>query len=144
MSRVVHRTLCRIFAVVLALAGIGALVGGNFAHGYVTDQLSQERITMPEGKALATQQMRDSMGKWAGQQLTTGPQAQAYANDYILAHMNEASGNRSYSEVSGAYMGCSKDPATKDTAECTQLGQVRQTLFMGDALRGMLLTAYAW
>jgi hypothetical protein len=31
-----------------------------------------------------------------------------------------------------------------DTAKITQLGDLRQTLFMGNTLRGMLLQAYAF
>jgi hypothetical protein len=34
---------------------------------------------------------------YAGQQLTTGPQAKAYADHYIAVHMNEASGGKTYS-----------------------------------------------
>jgi hypothetical protein len=33
---------------------------------------------------------------------------------------------------------------SKDTAQIAQLGELRQTLFMGNTLRGMLLEAYAF
>ena len=56
--------------------------------------------------------------------------------------MDESSEGKTYSQVSGEYMAASKaDP----TAQATQdLGQLRQTLFMGTTLRGMLLNAYAF
>ena len=69
-------------------------------------------------------------------------QAKAYADYYIQVHMDEASGGRTYSQVSGGYMAALKSaPTAEATAE---LGQLRQTLFMGTTLRGMLLNAYAF
>lgn len=52
MQKIVYGVLARVFAVVLVLVGIGAVFGGNFAHGYVTDQLSQGRG------------IRDALGGW--------------------------------------------------------------------------------
>ncbi|WCC80916.1 hypothetical protein O6R08_05570 [Cutibacterium equinum] len=144
MTRIVHSTLCKVFAVVLVIIGIGATIGGNFDHGYVTDQLSQEKITMPSGKALTSPEMKDALDKYAGQQMTTGPQAEAFANHFIYEHMKAASNGRTYQEVSGDYMKCSADEATKNTDECKKLESIRATLFQGDSLRGMLLNAYGW
>ena len=48
-----------------------------------------------------------------------------------------------YSEVSAAYMGLVRG-GSADTAKIAQLGDLRQTLFMGNTLRGMLLQAYAF
>ncbi len=144
MTRIVYRTLCRVFAVILVIVGIGALIGGNYAHGYVTDQLSQEKITMPSGPALATEDMKNTLGGYAGQPMTTGPQAEAYANNYIYAHMMESSDGKTYSEIADEQMACSKDPAQKDTEQCKALDGLKTSLFMGDALRGMLLNAYGW
>jgi hypothetical protein len=48
-----------------------------------------------------------------------------------------------YSEVSGMYMGLTRGGST-DTAQIAKLGDLRETLFMGNTLRGMLLTAYAF
>ncbi len=144
MSRTVYRVLSRVFAVVLILVGVGALIGGNFAHSYVTDQLSQEKITMPSGDALTTDDMKAALEKYGDQPMTTGPQAEAYANHYIYAHMMKSSDGKSYSEVSSAQGACSKDDAQKDTDECQALTGLKTTLFQGDALRGMLLNAYGW
>jgi hypothetical protein len=57
--------------------------------------------------------------------------------------MNKASGGRTYEEVSGEFMAASKDK-TADPATVAELGQLRQTLFMGNTLRGLLLNAYAF
>jgi hypothetical protein len=48
-----------------------------------------------------------------------------------------------YSEISGMYMGLVRGGST-DTAQIAKLGELRQTLFMGNTLRGMLLEAYAF
>ncbi|MSS45430.1 hypothetical protein FYJ43_05125 [Cutibacterium sp. WCA-380-WT-3A] len=145
MTRVVHSTLCKVFAIVLVIIGIGATIGGTYDHGYVTDQLSQEKIAMPPEQALKTQEMKDALAKYEGQQMTTGPQAEAFANHFIYVHMMNTSSGKTYQEVSGEYTTkCSADDATKNTDECKKLDAIRQNLFMGDSLRGMLLNAYGW
>jgi len=131
-----------IVAAVLLVAG-GLLVwASSFATSNVHDQLAQQQITMPAAEALTTPEMKANLSQYAGQELTTGEQAKAYADYYIQAHMNEQADGKTYSQVSGEYMAALKaDP----TAQATQdLGQLRQTLFMGTTLRGMLLNAYAF
>ena len=121
----------------------------TWASSFVADQVSQQlgdqHITMPAGDALTTQEQKDALGKYAGEPMTTGAQAKAYADHYILVHMNEASDGKTYSEVSGEYMGagCS-DPANASSDQCQQLGGLRATLFQGSTLRGLLLYGYAF
>jgi hypothetical protein len=137
-----------LLAVVLLVAG-GLL---SWAHSFIGDQvhsqLSDQHITMPTkdtGLADLPKADQDALASYAGQQLTTGPQAKAYANHYILVHMNEASGGQTYSEVSGQYIQkCASDPKAAATEECTTLAGLRQTMFMGDTLRGLLLYGYAF
>ena len=74
--------------------------------------------------------------------MDTGPEAKAFADHYILAHMNEASKGQTYEQVSGKYIGLSD--AAKASPDGQALGQLRQTLFMGDTLRGLLLYGYAF
>jgi len=132
----------------IVVAGVLLVAGGllvwasSFATSNVHDQLAAQQIKMPVAAALTTPEMKDQLTQYAGQDLTTGAQAKAYADYYIQAHMNESSEGKTYSQVSGEYMAALKaDP----TAQATQdLGQLRQTLFMGTTLRGMLLNAYAF
>jgi hypothetical protein len=56
--------------------------------------------------------------------------------------MNAAGGGKTYEEVSGEYIALTDEQ--KASPEGQQLGQLRQTLFMGNTLRGELLTAYAF
>jgi hypothetical protein len=133
---------------VLLVAG-GLLTWANsFVGNQVHDQLSEQSITMPTTKTgLADLPAADraALEKYAGQQLTTGPQAQAYANHFIKVHLKEASGGQTYSQVSGQYIQqCTSDPKAAATAACQTLGGLRQTMFMGDTLRGLLLYGYAF
>ena len=133
----------------LIMAGVLLVAGGlltwaaTFVNNNVTEQLQAQKITMPAAAALTTQDMKDNLAQYSGQQMTTGDQAKAYADHFILAHMNEASGGKAYSEVSGAYLKLASDP-NADQAQGAKLGEVRQTLFMGSTLRGLLLYGYAF
>jgi hypothetical protein len=131
-----------VVAVVLLFAG-GLLVwASSFATQNVHDQLKAQQITMPVAAALTTPSMKANLSQYAGQDLTTGAQAKAYADYYIQEHMDAASGGKTYSQISGEFMAASKaDPTAQATKD---LGDLRQTLFMGTTLRGMLLNAYAF
>jgi hypothetical protein len=136
-----------LLAIVL-LAGGGLLTwASSFIGDQVNTQLSDQHITMPTNETGLTalpKADQAALSKYAGQQLTTGPQAKAYANHYILVHMTEASGGKTYSEVSGQYIGQCSDPKAAATKACTDLGSLRQTMFMGSTLRGLLLYGYAF
>ena len=73
--------------------------------------------------------------QFAGQQLLTGQQAQAFADHYIAVHLRGIGGGKTYSQVSAESMAAPKDTALADTV---------QVLFRGESLRGTLLTAYAF
>jgi hypothetical protein len=131
-------------AAVLLVAG-GLLAWANaFIGDQVHQQLSAQAITMPSGDALAALPTADAnaLRPYAGSPLDTGPEAKAFADHYILVHMNEASGNRTYNEVSGQYIAMSD--AQKASPKGQELAGLRQTLFMGDTLRGLLLYGYAF
>src|SRR4051812_19068874 len=115
----------------MIVAGIFAIVGGLYAKDVVHDQLVPQKIFFPQkGKELPA-----SLNQYAGQQVDDGAKAKAFANDYIGLHLQGIGQGKSYSEVSGEFL---KDPNNKE------LAQQRQTLFMGETLRGMLLNAWGW
>ena len=132
---------------VLLVAGGLLTWASSFVGSQVHDQLSEQHITMPTsqtGLAQLPAGDRAALQQYAGQPLTTGPQAKAYANHFIRVHMNEAANGQTYSEVSGAYIAQCSDPAQATTASCQKLAGLRQTMFMGDTLRGLLLYGYAF
>jgi hypothetical protein len=132
-----------IITAILLVAGGLLLAAGNFANNTVTQQLADQRITMPSGQAIADPQIKPYLEQYAGQSMTTGAQAQAYADHYILVHMNAASKGKTYGEVSSDYTALTKNP-NADPAAVKAASDLRQTMFMGDTLRGMLLNAYAF
>jgi hypothetical protein len=134
----------------LALVAVLLVAGGllTWAHNFIGDQvnnqLTMQGITMPEGDALTGLPKADAnaLKQYAGSPMDTGPEAKAFADHYILAHMNEASKGQTYEQVSGQFIGLSD--ADKASPDGQALGQLRQTLFMGDTLRGLLLYGYAF
>lgn len=134
----------------LALAAVLLIAGGlltwasTFIGDQVDQQLTMQGITMPEGEALASLPKEDAaaLEEHAGSELNTGPEAKAYADHYILAHMNAASDGRTYEEVSSEFLAL--DDEAKASEEGQALGGLRQTLFMGNTLRGLLLYGYAF
>lgn len=121
--------------------------GANFASQSVTDQLSNQNISFPAeaGMPAAT---KDKLAKWAEKQVTTGEMARDYADLYIWEHMKAASvavlgKPLTYSEVSSQYMALTRS-GNADPAQVAKVGDLRQTLFMGNTLRGLLLQAFAF
>ena len=130
-------------AAVLLIAGILMTTASSFIKGQVHDQLASQRITMPSGPALdalGNAEDKAALEPYAGQMMSNGDQAKAFADNYLLNHMNKSSGGKTYEEVSGEFMRL----PDKTTEEARQMGELRQSLFMGNTLRGMLLNAYAF
>ena len=148
----------RTFDAILTLVGLGITVflivaGGlglwayNFADSNVHNQLAQQQITFPPAAAFQhakvgteiTPSMIPSVSQYAGQALTTGRQAQVYADDFIAVHLQEIGGGKSYAQLSAEAMALPKGSAAYTAAEAKV-----QTVFQGTTLRGLLLEAYAF
>jgi cytoskeletal protein RodZ len=136
-----------IMVVVLLVAGGLLLWGASFANSNVHNQLTEQQITFPSAAAFAhpkaggeiTPSMIPTVSQYAGQQLTTGAQAEVYANDFIAAHLAEIGGGKTYAQLSAAAMALPKGSAAYTAAEAKA-----QTVFQGTTLRGLLLEAYAF
>ncbi len=126
-----------VVVVTLVIAGVLATWGYSFANDSVHNQLSQQQITFPAkgSQALASPEIGPYLNQYAGQQLTTGPQAKAYADHFIAVHLSEMPYGGVYAKVSAASMANPTDATLK--AEV-------QTVFQGTTLRGLLLEAYAF
>jgi hypothetical protein len=132
-----------IVTVVLLVAAALLVWAGSFANSTVAQQLADQRITMPSGAAIDDPAIKPYLEQYAGEPMTTGAQAQAYADHYIKVHMNKASQGKTYGEVSADYTALTKNP-NADPAAVKAAADLRQTMFMGDSLRGLLLNAYAF
>ena len=128
--------------IMLAVAGL-ALWGSAYIHNEVRSQLAAQRVFFPPKAAFAhpkagteiTPSMIPSVSQYAGQQLLTGQQAEAYADHFIAVHLQEIGGGKTYAQLSAASLA---NP--KNTALAAQV----QTVFRGDSLRSMLLNAFGW
>jgi hypothetical protein len=128
--------------VLLAVGGL-VLWGSAYVHNTVTSQLAAQQITFPPAAAFAhakagteiTPNMIPSVSQYAGQQLLTGQQAEAYADHFIAQHVADMSGGKTYSQLSAEAI------AQPNNAK---LQGLVATVFKGETLRSMLLNAYGW
>src|SRR5450755_4151375 len=133
------------FAVAVILLAAGGLLiwGSTYVHNTVQGQLAAQQIFFPPKAAFATAKagteitpsMVPSVSQYAGQQLLTGQQAEAYADHFIAVHITTMSGGKTYSQLSAAALAQPNN---------TKLAGLVSTVFKGESLRGMLLNAYGW
>src|SRR5215472_10881575 len=128
-----------VLTVVLTVAGGLLLWGHNFVTDQVHTQLAAQKIYFPPAgsapiKALPAADAK-AMTAYAGQLMTTGAQAQTYADHFIAVHLGEIGGGKTYSQLSAASLAQPKNAA---------LAAQVQTVFRGETLRGLLLNAYGF
>jgi len=160
-NTVKRRTLDIIFSVGGLLAAILILVLGlvlqnqaNFAKNYVHDQLAAQKIFFTPVKGLKPDENDPCLKTYAGEQLTTGAQAQCYANHYIGVHVTLINDGKTYSQTSSDARALQAQLAAmpdQNSAEAKQLAAQAAateakatTLFQGETLRGLLLTSYGF
>jgi hypothetical protein len=157
-----RRTLDILFSIGgLVLAGLLLVAGfvlssnATFAKTYVTDQLSQQRIYFKTADTLTEEEkQRACLVEYAGQQLTTGKQAECYANNFIGLHLQSVAGGKTYAELGDTQTQLraqvqqaqqAKDPNLASLQQqLTTVTTQRETLFKGETLRGLLLTSYGF
>jgi len=130
-------------AVLLAVAGGLLLWGSAYVHNTVQNQLAAQQIFFPPASAFAhpkagteiTPSMIPSVSQYAGEQMLTGQQAEAYADHFIAVHISDMAGGKTYSQLSAESMAAPNN---------TALAGLVATVFKGETLRSMLLNAYGW
>ena len=133
-----------VLAVVLLVAGGLLLWGYHFANSNVHDQLAEQKIIFPAkgSAALAPPQIGPYLDRYAGEQLLSGPQAEAYANHFIRVHLTEVAGGQTYAQVSTQLQALSA--SNPNSPQLATLKAQQTTLFQGETLRGLLLSAFAF
>jgi len=126
-----------VIAVAMIVLGAFAIYGGNFGRENVQTRLEPQHIQFPPLSAM-TPEEQTSVGAFAGQQVTTGNQAEAFSR-YIAGHLEAVNGGATYSETSAA---ARAEGLAPDVA--AELQGKADTLFKGETLRSMLLNAYGW
>jgi hypothetical protein len=146
--------------VVIVAAASGFLFyEGNFVTGMVHDQLVAQQIFFPgtdqvkPGGALDPAKFPTELTQYAGQQVDNGDKARVYGQDFIGAHLQGVAGGQTYSQVSSANSKANAQLAATDKsdptyatlqAQAATLAGQKQTLFMGEMLRGTLLNSWGW
>jgi hypothetical protein len=123
-------------AVIMLVAGGLLLWGHNFINNEVHNQLAAEKIVFPANNSPAIKAPEfAAMHQYAGQLMTTGAQAEVYADHFIANHLKVIGGGLTYSQLSA-----------KSIAQPTNAKLAAQvaTVFKGETLRGLLLNAYAF
>ena len=143
-------------AVLLLVAGLVLTSNANFANNYVTEQLSAQNITFKSAETLTDEEKaQPCLVANAGQKLTTGKQAECYANNFIGLHLKSTADGKTYAEL-GVPQSAAPRPGRGSADRTTQpnladlqkqLADVtaqRDTVFKGETLRGLLLTSYGF
>jgi hypothetical protein len=144
-----------VLAGLLLIAGIVLAGNARFANNYVTNQLSEQKITFKTADTLTDEEKQQAcLVAYAGQPLTTGKQAECYANNFIGLHLGSIADGKTYAELGAVQSGLRTQIAAAQQANATnvadlqkQLADVtaqRETVFKGETLRGLLLTSYGF
>jgi hypothetical protein len=122
--------------VILGCAAGFALWASSYVQSSVTTQLAAQDITFPAANSAEVTVLpaadRTAMQLYAGQQLTTGPQAEVWANNFMKVHLS----------AMPTYDAAATTARANPTNAADQA--IWQTVFMGTTDRSMLLNAYGW
>lgn len=150
---------------VVLLVAVGLVFNSNarFAETYTEDQLGTENIKFKAADELTDAEVawtNDRTGclfSYAGQTLTTGKQAECYANEFVGGHLRDperAWEGKSYADLGTvqsdlrtqiAEAEANNDPSLEALEErLAAVTDARETVFKGTMLRNSLLTAYGF
>ncbi len=160
-----------LMAAVLLVLGLVMANRADFSENYVKDQLVEQGITFPAAKDLQPEEKSFSEDRsgcvvdYAGQAVTSGKQAECYANEYLGGHLAALATRLGMTQVAyvdgmnyrelGAELANirteiaaaeeSNDPnAVALEQKLADVTTVRQKMFEGTMLRGALLTPYGF
>ena len=144
-----------VLAGLLLVLGLVLTSNASFAKDYVSTQLGAQNITFKTADTLTAEEKKaDCLVAYAGQKLTTGKQAECYANEFIGLHLKSTAGGKTYAEL-GAVQSALRaqvaeaqktdDPALADLQKQLATATAdRETVFKGETLRGLLLTSFGF
>ncbi|HZQ27552.1 MAG TPA: hypothetical protein VFA94_07630 [Acidimicrobiales bacterium] len=158
-------------AALLLILGLVLSNRATFAKDYVHDQLVREDLTFPTADKLAPKEKEFTAARTgcvisnAGKAITSGKQAECYANEYLGGHLTWLATRLGLTSVAyvdgmnyrqlGVEQGnlkakitaatASKDPALPALeTQAADLATVRTKMFEGTMLRNALLTSYGF
>ena len=151
-----------LFAVLLLILGLVLSDQSDFASSYVHDELLEQKISFPAEYNGGETEVEGSgcLTEYAGTALDSGAKAECYANYYINTHLHHSAEGAGYAGETYSSMGSiigglkadltaaqeSGDQAAIDEAQAAvdSANGLRDTMFKGETLRGLLLTTYGF
>jgi hypothetical protein len=125
-------------ALAFLVVGVALTLAGNYGRQLVHDQLAAQKIKFapydPSGQNGDNYQAYLELRDRAGTTVTDGLAARDFAT-YINAHVMQATGGRSYSEVSAE---------ARAVPENQELAEVRRTALDGQLLAAIMWNTYGW
>lgn len=121
-------TLVDLVALGLIASGPVMMLRGRAGMAELRAELERQRIDFPPHD----RELPAGLSGLAGRRVRSGADARAYS-ELIKEHLEEATGGRSYAELSAELQAGEPDE---------KLNALRQTAFMGESLRAGLLGAY--
>lgn len=146
-------------AVLLLVLGLVLTNQANFAEDYVSRELGNQRIEFTAAEFLSEEETAKAcLVEFAGTALDSGEKAECYANDYIGLHVEESATEAGYDGATYATLGGVQrglrtdlqtatdagDPTEAIQAELDAVSGLRESMFKGETLRGLLLTTYGF
>ena len=145
----------------ILLAGLIGVLGfvfqanADFATNYVRDQLSDQKISFPATEFLTEEEAAiPCLVEFAGTALDSGKKSECYANEFIGGHLRDIGGGETYASLGTPQRELQAKVADAKTANDPNLATLeadlaivsglRETMFKGETLRGLLLTTYGF
>src|SRR6204780_955803 len=117
-------------AITLIVSGLLLTWAHNFIGNEVRTQLAAQQIYFPAAGSPAIKAPEfAAMHQYAGQLMTTGAQAEGYADHFIANHLKVIGGGKTYAQLSAKSLAQPKNAA---------LAAQVQTVFRGETLRGQI------
>ena len=151
-----------VFAALLFVLGFVMMQQRDFAEEYVDRELSAQQIAFPETYERGETEVAGSgcLTTFAGQSVNTGKEAECYARYYIATHMAHSATDAGFDGATYATLGGPVGEARTALADAKEGGDeeaikeaqaafdkvngLRETMFKGETLRGLLLTVYGF
>src|SRR5262249_28006325 len=144
-----------VLAGLLLVAGLVLTSNANFARTYVHDQLAAQKISFKTADTLTAEEKQQAcLVQYAGQPLTSGAQAECYANNFINVHLQSIAGGKTYAELGTVTSQLQAQITTAQKNNDPNLANLqkqladananRDTVFKGETLRGLLLTSFGF
>ena len=142
-------------AALLAVMGVVLTSNASFAKDNVRDQLTDQQITFKAAESLTEEEKASAcVVENAGKLLTTGAQARCYADEFIGLHLKKSGGGKTYAQLGDVQTSLRAQIAEAQKTGNPELANLqkqltdatsqRETVFKGETLRGLLLTAYGF